>query len=220
MYEAKVKSPSEVRTTPSEVPKPQYASTGITKSKKLGAVKATPLPENVAAVQEESHSLPSKETLDKLPIPPREPKLVTGQKKPDFSASSAADRERLGFAAKKYTKEEALKTDIKFLSSSDLDSNKVEQNLETQERLKQYQGATAVGSSEFFGQENGQRSKSVSPTAYDRLNNLSPTAAGAAQWAQSTINNVDLKKMKDNIQYAGSRVTSYIKDLHTKYQQR
>jgi hypothetical protein len=220
VYETKVKSPAEARATPTEAPKPQFTSTGFTKGKKLGAVKAAPLPVNVAIVQEESHSLPSKETLDKLSISSKDPKPVPGQKKPDLSNSNIADRERLGFAAKKYTNEESLKTDVKFLSSTDLDSNKVDQNLETQERLKQFKGATAVGSSEFFGQENGQRSKSVSPTAYDRLNNLSPTAAGAAQWAQSTINNVDLKKMKDNIQYAGSRVTSYIKDLHSKYQQR
>ena len=222
VLEIKEKSPSEAKPKPDDSFKANYAMTGITKTKKLGAVKAThsPSEENIVVTQEVSHSLPASEEIHgKWSLSKKEPK-VTELKKPEIPGANPAERERLGFAAKKYTKEEAPKHDVRFMSSSDLEGNRDDQNLEAQEKLKQYKGASAVSSAEFFGQENGKRSQSVSPTAYDRLNTLSPTAAGAARWAQNTLNNVDLRNVKDNIQYAGSRVTSYIKDLHSKYQQR
>lgn len=202
---------------------------GSFKAKKLGAVKAADIPEperevfeDAVAEEEETKDAAQKST-DALISEKPTSSTASGQ----AARKNSQELDRLGLAARRFKTAQTLParpsstpSAVKSLSSSDNTQRNTERELEAQQRLRQYQGASSVSSADFFKEGEGSEGGSVtSPSAYGRLEELSPTAANAAKWARDTAANVDLGKVKDNISYAGTRITSYIKDLQTKYQQ-
>lgn len=220
---------------PSVIPSRPVGSAS-SKPRKLGAVKATEpreepepeqlqeeLPERVEAQTSKDSLISEKNSSSSFGSSASVQQPTQGQRK------NSQELDRLGLAARRFkTAQEPTRpasagsASVKSLSSTDMKQSSTEKELEAQQKLRQFRGASAVSSADFFGDEQrGSASpKSVtSPSAYERLEELSPTAANAAKWARDTAANVDLTKVKDNISYAGTQITSYIKDLQSKYQQ-
>lgn len=161
----------------------------------------------VAEVEQESKSVPK--------APKKEEKQ--SQKDKSIPNDEAISRLGMGVSRVKLSSSKPASSNknaekVKAISSEQFTKDPEETNLREQ-RLKRFEGATSVSSSAYF-QDNEEGDEGKSPKS-SYFSEVSPKDMAARLMRQAS--SFDSTSVKEGIQSAGNRVSSYLLDLQNRY---
>jgi hypothetical protein len=99
---------------------------------------------------------------------------------------------------------------VRAISSDQFNRDPDEPNL-GQQRLKKFEGATSVSSSSFFQETNSDNSDDMKSPKSSYLSQVSPKELAVK------LSSIDTASVREGIQSAGNRLSSYLLDLQNKY---
>lgn len=204
----------------------QLRTSGAAKTGKLGAVKGIKA-QTVSPIfsdLEENQPIqatPPEHVHEDLSIP-KPKKEVVKEKQPEKAMPQTQDEaiSRLGMGVSRLKlaasrPEQKTSGNAKSISSNQFSCDDPEETALHQQRMKKFEGATSVSSSSYFEQSDESAIDDMKSPKGGYFYEISPKDIASNLMKQAS--KIDRTSVREGIQTAGNRISTYLQDLQSKY---